>query len=47
MMTTDCLVGHFVYALSSSVCGANKKVSYLTDDKVGNSVLLYTAMEKG
>jgi len=39
-------VGHLVYASSSSVYGANKKVPYSTDDKVDNPVSLYAATKK-
>lgn len=39
-------VEHLVYASSSSVYGANKKVPYSTDDKVDNSVSLYAATKK-
>ena len=39
-------VEHFVYASSSSVYGANKKVPYSTDDKVDNPVSLYAATKK-
>ena len=37
---------HLVYASSSSVYGANKKVPYSTDDKVDNPVSLYAATKK-
>lgn len=40
------LVEHLVYASSSSVYGANKKVPYSTDDKVDNPVSLYAATKK-
>lgn len=36
-------VEHLVYASSSSVYGANKKVPYSTDDKVDNPISLYAA----
>lgn len=39
-------VQHLVYASSSSVYGANKKVPYSTDDKVDNPVSLYAATKK-
>lgn len=39
-------VRHLVYASSSSVYGANKKVPYSTDDKVDNPVSLYAATKK-
>lgn len=39
-------VAHLVYASSSSVYGANKKVPYSTDDKVDNPVSLYAATKK-
>lgn len=39
-------VKHFIYASSSSVYGANKKVPYSTDDKVDNPVSLYAATKK-
>ncbi|MCQ2430758.1 MAG: NAD-dependent epimerase/dehydratase family protein [Clostridia bacterium] len=39
-------VGHLVYASSSSVYGANKKVPYSTDDKVDNPVSLYAVTKK-
>ena len=39
-------VGHLVYASSSSVYGANKKVPFSTDDKVDNPVSLYAATKK-
>lgn len=39
-------VNHFVYASSSSVYGANKKVPFSTDDKVDNPVSLYAATKK-
>ena len=39
-------VEHLVYASSSSVYGANKKVPYSTDDKVDNPVSLYAATKK-
>lgn len=39
-------VEHLVYASSSSVYGTNKKVPYLTDDKVDNPVSLYAATKK-
>lgn len=39
-------VEHLVYASSSSVYGSNKKVPYLTDDKVDNPVSLYVATKK-
>lgn len=40
------LVEHLVYASSSSVYGANKKVPYSTEDKVDNPVSLYAATKK-
>ena len=39
-------VEHFVYASSSSVYGANKKVPYSIEDKVDNPVSLYAATKK-
>lgn len=39
-------VEHLVYASSSSVYGANKKVPYSTDDKVDTPVSLYAATKK-
>lgn len=39
-------VEHLVYASSSSVYGANKKVPYNTDDRVDNPVSLYAATKK-
>ena len=39
-------VEHLVYASSSSVYGANKKVPYSTEDKVDNPVSLYEATKK-
>lgn len=39
-------VKHLVYASSSSVYGANKKVPFSTDDKVDNPVSLYAATKK-
>ena len=39
-------VEHLVYASSSSVYGANKKLPYSTDDKVDNPVSLYAATKK-
>lgn len=39
-------VKHLVYASSSSVYGANKKIPYSTDDKVDNPVSLYAATKK-
>lgn len=39
-------VEHLVYASSSSVYGANKKVPFSTDDKVDNPVSLYAATKK-
>lgn len=39
-------VQHLVYASSSSVYGANKKIPYSTDDKVDNPVSLYAATKK-
>ena len=39
-------VKHLVYASSSSVYGANKKVPYSTEDKVDNPVSLYAATKK-
>lgn len=39
-------VKHLVYASSSSVYGANKKVPFSTEDKVDNPVSLYAATKK-
>lgn len=39
-------VEHLVYASSSSIYGANKKIPYSTDDKVDNPVSLYAATKK-
>lgn len=39
-------VEHLVYASSSSVYGANKKIPYSTDDKADNPVSLYAATKK-
>lgn len=39
-------VEHFVYASSSSVYGANKKVPYSVEDKVDSPVSLYAATKK-
>ena len=39
-------VEHLVYASSSSVYGANKKVPYSTDDKADNPVSLYAATKR-
>lgn len=39
-------VAHLVYASSSSVYGANKKVPYSTEDKVDNPISLYAATKK-
>jgi UDP-glucuronate 4-epimerase len=39
-------VTHLVYASSSSVYGANKKVPFSTDDQVDNPVSLYAATKK-
>ncbi len=39
-------VTHLVYASSSSVYGANRKVPFSTDDKVDNPVSLYAATKK-
>lgn len=39
-------VSHLVYASSSAVYGANRKVPYSTDDKVDNPVSLYAATKK-
>lgn len=39
-------VEHLVYASSSSVYGANKKVPYSTDDQVDNPISLYAATKK-
>lgn len=41
----SCVV-HLVYASSSSVYGANKKIPYSTDDKVDNPISLYAATKK-
>ncbi len=37
---------HLVYASSSSIYGANKKIPYSTEDKVDNPVSLYAATKK-
>ena len=39
-------IEHLVYASSSSVYGANKKIPYSTEDKVDNPVSLYAATKK-
>ena len=39
-------VKHLIYASSSSVYGANKKIPYSVDDKVDNPVSLYAATKK-
>ena len=39
-------VEHLVYASSSSVYGGNKKVPFISDDKVDNPVSLYAATKK-
>ncbi|NLN48699.1 MAG: SDR family NAD(P)-dependent oxidoreductase, partial [Clostridiales bacterium] len=39
-------VEHLVYASSSSVYGANKKIPFSTDDKVDKPVSLYAATKK-
>ncbi len=39
-------VEHLLYASSSSVYGANKKIPFSTDDKVDNPVSLYAATKK-
>lgn len=39
-------VSHLIYASSSSVYGANRRVPYSTDDKVDNPVSLYAATKK-
>lgn len=39
-------VEHLVYASSSSVYGANKKVPFSTEDKVDNPISLYAATKK-
>lgn len=39
-------IEHLIFASSSSVYGANKKVPYSTDDKVDNPVSLYAATKK-
>ena len=39
-------VAHLVYASSSSVYGANRKVPFSVDDKVDNPVSLYAATKK-
>ena len=39
-------VSHLVYASSSSVYGANRRIPYSTDDKVDNPVSLYAATKK-
>jgi len=39
-------VEHLVYASSSSVYGANKKIPFSTDDKVDNPISLYAATKK-
>ncbi len=41
-----CSVDHLVYASTSSVYGANKKVPFSTEDKVDNPVSLYAATKK-
>ena len=41
-----CPVEHLVFASSSSVYGANKKLPYSIDDKVDNPVSLYAATKK-
>lgn len=40
------LVEHLVFASSSSIYGANKKVPYATDDKTDHPVSLYAATKK-
>ena len=45
-LQTENPVEHLVYASSSSIYGANKKVPYSTDDKVDNPVSLYAATKK-
>ncbi|MBE5753602.1 MAG: NAD-dependent epimerase/dehydratase family protein [Clostridiales bacterium] len=45
-MDTGYPVEHLVYASSSSVYGANKKIPYSVDDKVDNPVSLYAATKK-
>ena len=39
-------LAHLVYASSSSVYGANKKIPFSTDDRVDNPVSLYAATKK-
>lgn len=39
-------IGHFVYASSSSVYGANKKLPFSVDDNVDHPVSLYAASKK-
>ena len=39
-------IKHLVYASSSSVYGANKKIPFSTDDRVDNPVSLYAATKK-
>ena len=39
-------VKHLIYASSSSVYGANKKIPYSVDDKVDNPISLYAATKK-
>jgi UDP-glucuronate 4-epimerase len=39
-------VDHLVYASSSSIYGANKKIPFSTEDKVDNPVSLYAATKK-
>lgn len=39
-------VEHLVYASSSSVYGANKKIPYSTEDRVDNPISLYAATKK-
>lgn len=39
-------IEHLVYASSSSVYGSNKKIPYLTEDKVDSPISLYAATKK-
>ncbi len=39
-------VGHLVYASSSSVYGANKKIPFSTNDNVDHPISLYAATKK-
>ncbi len=40
-------IKHFVYASSSSVYGANKKLPFAVDDPVDHPLSLYAATNKG